>query len=172
MASVCLDQSIQGSILDIGGGGEGVIGRIYQAQVTAIDNRAEELEEAPDGFTKRVMDATSLEFDACSFDNATAFYTFMYMEREDHPKALCEIWRVLKPGGSLFIWDAVIEHAQPFVVELDIDANGTSIHTGYGIVKEDGAQDAQYFVELCQKLGFRLIRTQLAQDQFFLCFRK
>lgn len=36
----------EGSILDIGGGGEGVIGRLYQEQVTAIDNRQEELNEA------------------------------------------------------------------------------------------------------------------------------
>ena len=33
-------------MLDIGGGGEGVIGRLYGRQVVAIDNRQEELDEA------------------------------------------------------------------------------------------------------------------------------
>ena len=41
-----------GSILDVGGGGEGIIGRLYGEQVIAIDNCQEELDEAPDGFQK------------------------------------------------------------------------------------------------------------------------
>ena len=35
--------------LDLGGGGEGVIGRIYREWVVAIDTRQDELDEAPDG---------------------------------------------------------------------------------------------------------------------------
>ena len=41
-----LQADLRGSILDIGGGGEGVIGRLYGRQVVAIDNRQEELDEA------------------------------------------------------------------------------------------------------------------------------
>jgi len=172
MVSINLDKSIQGSILDIGGGGEGVIGRIYQSQVTAIDIRLDELNEAPDGFTKRVMDATKLEFDACTFDNATSFYSFMYIEKEDHVRVLKEIHRVLRPGGRLLIWDADIQTADPFLVELDIDANGSKIHTTYGIYKEDGFQNAEYFVGISQKTGFSLVNQESAQDQFFLHFKK
>ena len=40
---VFLDGTLKGSILDIGGGGEGIIGRLYKEQVIAIDNRQEEL---------------------------------------------------------------------------------------------------------------------------------
>ena len=33
---IILKKEITGSVLDVGGGGEGVIGRIYKEQVTAI----------------------------------------------------------------------------------------------------------------------------------------
>ena len=42
-----IDYDLKGSILDIGGGGEAIIGQMYGDRVTAIDNRQEELEEAP-----------------------------------------------------------------------------------------------------------------------------
>ena len=46
---IILKHELEGSILDIGGGGEGTIGRLYGTQVIAIDNRQEELDEAPEG---------------------------------------------------------------------------------------------------------------------------
>ena len=49
---IILEHELEGSILDIGGGGEGTIGRLYGTQVIAIDNRQEELDEAPEGFEK------------------------------------------------------------------------------------------------------------------------
>ncbi len=42
-----LKNELSGSILDIGGGGDGIIGRLYKDSVTAIDNMQEELDEAP-----------------------------------------------------------------------------------------------------------------------------
>lgn len=43
-----MQRDIKGSILDIGGGGEGIIGQIYRDKVIAIDNCRQELDEAPD----------------------------------------------------------------------------------------------------------------------------
>lgn len=40
-----IHKELQGSILDIGGGGIGLIGRVYSQQVTAIDNRQDEKEK-------------------------------------------------------------------------------------------------------------------------------
>ena len=74
-----IEKNLKGSTLDIGGGGEAVIGRIYGDQVTAIDNRQEELDEAPDCCAKRLMDATDLKYADDSFDNVTFFYTLMYV---------------------------------------------------------------------------------------------
>ena len=44
---IVLQKELQGKILDIGGGGEGIIGRLYGPQVIAIDYRQDELDEAP-----------------------------------------------------------------------------------------------------------------------------
>ena len=41
MNRIILSKNIKGTILDIGSGGEGIIGRSYKTQVTAIDNRQE-----------------------------------------------------------------------------------------------------------------------------------
>ena len=67
-----LQKDLTEPILDLGGGGEGVIGLIYGGQVTAIDNRQEELDEAPKGPVKLVMDAAALAFAGGSFQTVTA----------------------------------------------------------------------------------------------------
>ena len=168
-----LDRSLKGKILDIGGGGEGVIGRIYRQQVIAIDNRQEELDEAPDVCAKMLMDATALRFGECEFDHVTAFYSMMYMTGEEQRGAIQEASRVLKPGGCLHIWDAVIRCAypDPFVASLDIDADGTLLHTAYGVVKKD-SQDMELFVDLCREAGMTLVKKAIASDQFYLLFCK
>lgn len=38
-AQLHIKKDLRGPILDLGGGGEGVIGRIYGRQAVAIDNR-------------------------------------------------------------------------------------------------------------------------------------
>jgi ubiquinone/menaquinone biosynthesis C-methylase UbiE len=73
------DFSADGPILDIGGGGEGIIGRMKTTQVVAIDISREELADAPAGPLKIVMDATDLKFLDGSFATATSFYTLMYI---------------------------------------------------------------------------------------------
>ena len=50
-----INSDLKGSILDIGGGGEAVIGLIYGNRVTAIDNCQEEIDEAPDCCTRRTV---------------------------------------------------------------------------------------------------------------------
>ena len=88
MTVLWLRQDLNGSILDVGGGGEGVIGRLYGQSVTAIDNCREELDEAPCGCRKLVMDASALSFADASFENVTFFYSLMYMDRPTQRAAL------------------------------------------------------------------------------------
>ena len=106
-----IDYDLKGSILDIGGGGEAIIGQVYGDRVTAIDNRQEELDEAPNCCTKLLMDAEKLSFFDGSFDNVTFFYTLMYMSEETQRKAIFEATRVLKTGGIMCIWDCAISSA-------------------------------------------------------------
>ena len=58
----------EGFILDIGGGGEGVIGKLNGPQVIAIDPSKEELAETQNNALKIVMDASELFF----LDNSLA----------------------------------------------------------------------------------------------------
>ena len=87
---ITLKKELTGSILDIGGGGEGIIGRLYGSRVTAIDNRQEELDEAPDTCTKLCMDATTLAFADESFDAVTAFYSLLFMTAGEQERAIAE----------------------------------------------------------------------------------
>ena len=89
MHTVRLDRTHTGSILDIGGGGEGIIGRLYGRQVTAIDNRREELDEAPEGFEKVLMDACEMSFASASFDHVTFFYTMMFIAKDKQRRGPC-----------------------------------------------------------------------------------
>lgn len=150
-----LQKDLTEPILDLGGGGEGVIGLIYGGQVTAIDNRQEELDEAPKGPVKLVMDAAALAFADGSFQTVTAFFSLMYMDRTTQGRAVREAARVLRPGGQLHLWDAVIASAwpTPFLIDLDIDAAGIHLHTTYGVGKKDAAQGSGYFDGLCRSAG-------------------
>ncbi|NHJ40049.1 MAG: class I SAM-dependent methyltransferase, partial [Asgard group archaeon] len=127
-----------GFILDIGGGGEGVIGQLMHEQVIAIDKNKRELEEAPSENLKIIMDATDLKFLDKSFNIATAFFSFMYMDDEIKEKALKEIYRVLRSDGRLLIWGAIIPEKKPnekariFVVPLEVILPHKIINTGYG----------------------------------------
>ncbi|MHA2041870.1 MAG: hypothetical protein ACW975_08405, partial [Candidatus Thorarchaeota archaeon] len=58
-------------ILDIGGGGEGIIGRLKGRQVVAIDKRRPELEGTSSDALKLVMDARELQFLEKSFGTVT-----------------------------------------------------------------------------------------------------
>jgi SAM-dependent methyltransferase len=108
---VVADFQATGYILDIGGGGEGIIGQMKPTQVIAIDLSKRELEEAPAGPLKIVMDATNLKFLDASFDTATAFFSLMYMRPEVQQRVFAEVFRVLTRGGRWIIWDAVIPRA-------------------------------------------------------------
>ena len=71
----------EGFILDIGGGGEGIIGRLNGREVVAIDLSSEELEETENDALKIVMDATDLRFVPSTFAAATSFFTLLYVDR-------------------------------------------------------------------------------------------
>jgi len=100
------DVELKGRILDIGGGGEAIIGLLKGELVVAIDHHKAELENAPSGdHLNIIMDAKDLQFLDESFDTVTAFFTLMYVPLENRLKIIQEIHRVLKKGGEFVIWD-------------------------------------------------------------------
>lgn len=170
-----LSNEMQGTILDIGGGGEGIIGRLYKNQVVAIDNCQEELDEAPDCFEKVRMDAESLAYQGETFDNITFFYSFMFMNLDTQKQALSEAVRVLKTGGTLHIWDTEIASAypEPFCVDLDICLNNEElIHTTFGIISDVKHQTAETFLSICSEYHLIIQKEEMENGHFYLVFQK
>ena len=168
-----LNNRLKGSILDVGGGGECVIGQLFGSAVIAIDCSQDELDDAPDCCEKRLMDAAELTFPDASFDNVTFFYSLMYMTRDTQQKAVAQAARVLKPGGLLHIWDAKIASAypDPYIVDLEIHAGDLTIPVTYGIVKAEG-QSADAFLQLLNENGLRILQTTSECGQFYIAAEK
>jgi ubiquinone/menaquinone biosynthesis C-methylase UbiE len=173
---ICKDFDTPGYILDIGGGGEGIIG-ILKQNVVAIDKRKDELEEAPDGPLKIVMDARELQFLDNVFETVTAFFTLMYVKNPDRAKVFKEIHRVLKPGGSVLIWDVVIpprgnNTKKIFDVPVVVTVQDNKIETGYGVTWEGAEQDVGYYKELAKTVGFTVVAQEEQGQVFHLQLKK
>ncbi len=171
------DFECSGYILDIGGGGEGIIGVLKGEQVIAIDMRRGELEEAPDGPLKIVMDARDLQFLDSAFETVTAFFTLMYIMKTERKKVFEEIYRVLKPGGTFLMWDVVIPPKGDntkgwFVVPAVITVKGKEIETGYGVKWEGKEQDMDYYVGLAEAVGFEVMEREEQGQLFFINLKK
>ena len=168
-----LNRILQGRILDIGGGGEGIIGRLYREQVIAIDCCQQELDDAPYGFEKIKMDATHLDFPPDSFDHVTFFFTMMFLSQQEQPQAVAQAVRVLKPSGNLHIWDCDIVSAypEPFCIDLEIRLPDEHISTTYGIGKLGGQSQAS-ITRICTDAGLKMTHSHTLSDGFYLCFQR
>ncbi len=171
------DIDAPGYILDIGGGGEGVIGRLKGEQVVAIDPNRRELEQAPAGPLKIVMDATDLRFLDGAFSAATSFFTLMYIKGSDHQKVFGEVFRVLQPGGRFFIWDVIFPlrldpEKDVAVVSLLVKLPDEEITAGYGHLWPEKGRDLLYYVQLAENAGFSVATQREEGRVVFLELRK
>jgi len=160
----------EGFILDIGGGGEGIIGRLNGRQVVSIDLSVGELEETDNESLKIVMDATDLKFTPSQFDAATSFFTLLYVDREKHEKVFREAHKVLKEKGRFLIWDVEVpekvEEKPFFLVRLEISLPGEKVNTGYGV--RLARQDLDSFREMAAMTGFEVADEWRDGEMFYL----
>lgn len=167
----------KGKVLDIGGGGEGVIGQLLGERVIAIDSRSDELEEAPEGPLKIIMDAKDLKFLNNTFDLVTSFFTMMYIDNQDHLKVFEEIYRALKDEGEFVIWDVTVPQypggiKDIFLLPLEIELNVKKVTTTYGVKWNKTEQDIRYYIELGEKVGFEVITKEEIDQIYCIRFKK
>jgi SAM-dependent methyltransferase len=168
----------KGFILDIGGGGEGVVGRLHKQRVVSIDLRMDELVEAPAGPLKIQMDARDLKFPGDTFSAATAFFSMMYFRSvEDHRRVFEETHRVLEPGGLFHIWDADVSMPsnstkRGYAIQVRGVADGHKVTAAYGVGWPPDTRDVPYYHRLAEDAGFRHVSTETVEAVFHLVLRK
>ncbi len=171
------DFDASGWILDIGGGGEGVIGRLKGSNVIAIDIRRDELVEAPAGPLKLIMDATDLQFLDHTFDTVTAFFSLMYFNHDTRPQVFHEVHRVLTSGGKFHLWDVTIPpptdpSKRVFAVPLTIHLPHETIQTGYGVTWQHREQTLDDYLQLAQETGLKVVSQETTEHLFYIEFKK
>lgn len=171
------DIDTKGFILDIGGGGEGVIGQMMKTQVIAIDVIPDELYQAPDGPLKIIMDSRDLKFLDATFETVTAFFSFMFIHPDDHAQVFQEIYRVLKLNGKFMLWDIEIQkrpgpEKDIFAFSLKVILPKTFISTGYSTPYTERAITITDYANLARKFGFDVIQQKRAGQTFFCEFQK
>ncbi len=167
----------KGYILDIGGGGEGIIGLLEGERVIAIDISRQELEDAPEGPLKIIMDATDLKFLDNTFHTVTSFFTLMYLPPGLHKNAFSEFHRVLQPGGKLIVWDFAFPAANDTTKKvaafhLNVKLPDNEINTGYGTKWPKTNLNQAYYLQLAQKTGFEVVSKEKNGQWFYIELQK
>ncbi len=168
---------LEAPIVDLGGGGEGVIGQLYGNKVVAIDIRQDELDEAPDGPIKVCADAKNLPYEDNYFTSATAFYFFFYVKSDDFLPILKEAYRTLKPGGSLSVWDTCIPEKgnKPqslYVVPVAAILPKKTVQTAYGVTWSPRKLNLELLSKLAIDAGFTIKEVTQAKNAFYLVCNK
>jgi ubiquinone/menaquinone biosynthesis C-methylase UbiE len=84
------------------------------------------------------MDARKLQFQDESFSTLTAFFALMFVQqRVDQLKIMQVVWRVLKPNGTLHLWDVDLSKRpttdkELYLVHLFYRIGDVVVETGYG----------------------------------------
>ena len=149
----------KGLILDIGGGGEGLVSRIEGNRVCVVDIRISEIREAQiHGHSSNwfVVDGANLCFNDEVFNIVTLWFSLGYMNDWNTKRAvLDEAYRVLRKNGRLSIMASNIpKTTERFIFWASFTLpDGFRSRIGYG-VKGSQNQTLPRIVDLVTKAGF------------------
>ncbi|MHA1815421.1 MAG: class I SAM-dependent methyltransferase [Candidatus Heimdallarchaeaceae archaeon] len=159
MQKIVIETIPEGTILDIGGGGEGIIAQIGKERVTAVDKFQSEIDEAkhkaPES-TWVLADARNLDFPDEHFDSATAFFSIMYMSSEDKIEVFKEVYRLISKDGEFWVWDALISKKQGvYLIKIKVILpDETVVKTAYGVSSKK--QTVNVAKEMLEEVGFEV----------------
>ena len=133
-------------VLDAGCG-EGVIVDEYASR---IDITGVDANYSSDRVTQASL--TALPFPGASFDRALCLDVLEHLAYEEQPRALSELYRVLRTGGELLVSVPNLAHLQSRVQFL---LRGRLIRTA-SEYKHPGDRPAREYIELGKRAGFTM----------------
>jgi ubiquinone/menaquinone biosynthesis C-methylase UbiE len=150
-----------GLVLDVGGGGEGIVSRIEGSRVCAIDINLNEIREAQIyGSSPQWLACSgeSLPFRTAVFETATIWFSLDYVADWKMKRAIMrEVFRVLRKEGSLSLMSSkIICREAKFVLRMRYTLpDGSVYQTGYG-VKGNQGQTADRISDIAEQTGFHI----------------
>lgn len=170
-------ERLEGFVVDIGAGGEGIIAKTCGRETVCVDIRKGEIKEARSrGAVAQwvLCDACSMPFKQGCFDVATFFFSLMYIRTLERKRAvIVEAKRVLKSDRLLRFWDAnIMEKPDLHVVFVEADLpDGEKIFTGYGVKGNGKEQTLELVNKLALEAGFKVVSTNSHKNWFTARFQ-
>jgi ubiquinone/menaquinone biosynthesis C-methylase UbiE len=96
---------------------------------------------------------TQLPYADATFERATCLDVLEHLTFDEQPKALTELFRVIRPGGELLVSVPNLAHLQSRVHFLLL---GRLIHTA-SLEKHPGDRPAEEYIAMAKRVGFRLV---------------
>ncbi|MHA1954138.1 MAG: class I SAM-dependent methyltransferase [Candidatus Heimdallarchaeaceae archaeon] len=172
---ILIDSIPEGSILDIGGGGEGIIAQIGRERVTAVDKFQREIDEAKHKAPEANWvhaDARELDYSDDYFGGATSFFSIMYMSNEDKKEVFKEVYRVIIQGGEFWIWDVPISKNDGVsLIKIKVVfPDKTTVRTAYGVSSKK--QELNQIKKMLEDVGFSVKIISSKKSWYFLKAKK
>jgi ubiquinone/menaquinone biosynthesis C-methylase UbiE len=96
---------------------------------------------------------TALPYESAAFDRALCLDVLEHLTFPDQSRALAELFRVIQPGGELYVTVPNLAHLQSRVHFL---VGGRLIRTA-NLAKHPGDRPVAEYLDLARQAGFRLI---------------